>query len=107
MARTRGKSGNNGPTNNGKGSTNDLATGNSNSDASNGTPVVNVTASVMSTSISQPDLLGDLVNNKAATNGDDSKRNNGFHDGNASPPSTSVMPDVSVVITDATDELVA
>ncbi len=98
MARTRGKSG--GP---GKAGNDTVSSGQSTTD---------VTAVGISNSISQPDLLGDIVNktNGGNSNGQsptddsvDTKKNNGFHidatdSMSPSANTTSDLPDISNVI---------
>ena len=103
MDRTRGKSG--GPGKSG----NDTVSG--------GQSTTDVTAVGISNSISQPDLLGDIVNKTnggSSSNGqsptDDSveiKKNNGFHidatDSSSSASTTSDLPDISNVIANSTN----
>lgn len=106
MARTRGKSG--GPGKSG----NDLNT------VSSGQSTTDVSDVGMSNSISQPDLLGDIVNKTNGGNSigqssmspddsTDTKKNNGFHidatNSTSTTSTTSDLPDISNVIANSSN----
>lgn len=95
MARTRGKS---------------SGTNNKADTVSSGQ---STTGDGMTNSISQPDLLGDIVNKANGNNGqstpdDGSMKNNGFHniddDASATTVTSDLLPDISNVIADNVDE---
>ena len=82
MARTRGKTGSSATANNKSGTNGNDLINNATTDQSNadGTAGVGV---MMTTSMSQPDLLGDIVN-KANGSVDEGSSKNGFHEDSAS-----------------------